>query len=72
MLVTSNAGEDETPHVRHRGHLRPLVLGVISPHEDHHLLHKVVVHTVLVGSPDREKEVVFYTMFYRLPQNVFV
>ena len=72
MLVTPNAGEDEPPHICHRGHLRPLVLGVISPHEDHRLLHKVVVHTVLAGSPDGEKEVVFYPMLHHLPQNVFV
>ena len=72
MLVAPNVGEEEPPHVRHRGHLRFLVLGVITPHEDHHLLHKVVVHAGLVGSPDGENEVVCYPMLHRIPQNVFV
>ena len=42
MLMTSNVREQEPPHVRHRGHPRPLVLSVISPHESHELLHEIV------------------------------
>ena len=72
MLKTPNVREQEPPHVRHRGHPRPLVLSVISPHESHELLHEIVVVAAAICSPDGENEVVLNPMLHPLPKNVFI